>query len=60
MKKNYIIPEALTLCMTAEHTLAGSNRITSSGDVIDIDYGGISDGNTMPEVKRSYYIWEED
>ena len=40
--------------------LAGSDQLTSSGDVTGIKYGGTSDGSVMPEVKRSYDVWDED
>ena len=60
MKKDYIIPEALPLCVAAERPLAASDQLTSSGDVTGIKYGGTSDGSVMPEVKRSYDVWDED
>ena len=60
MKKNYIIPQAEQQMMATERPLAGSDDLKSGGDVNGINFGGVSDGTLMPEVKRGYNVWDDD
>ena len=43
--------------------ICGSDGVTSSGDVNDIEYGGVDEGGELDPAsrrQRNNYVWDED